>query len=72
MELEKLFEAYRDKERIYSESVMFDQTGKTINERKVAGKKGAVTKAHSKFSRAFKSIYGNNINKMLEWQNARI
>ena len=72
MDLERLFKIYQEKNQIYSDAVEFDQTGSIVNSQEISGRLGAVKKSHKKFLKAFESIYGNDINKVLEWQNARI
>ncbi len=72
MNLEKLFKSYQEKMSVYDNAVEFDHAGNIVNAREVSGRNGAVKKAHKKFLKAFEAIYGDDINKVLDWQNARI
>ena len=71
--LEQLFENYLKKQEAYDAvieeyvSARLDPDGNATR-----GPKIAMTKAHRKFTKEFRSIHGDDINKLIEWQNARI
>lgn len=72
MDLEKLFKEYQAKKVVYSNVVEFNHNGDIVNAREIAGRLGAVKKAHKKFIAAFENEKGEDLQNLIEWQQARV